>query len=150
MTIEDIRALVTDIRPVGSRVTCNPPPVDTDIDYLVLVTNDQFDSLLPDLFSQGFDIDGSEVCDPADHLSNKDTFQSFSHGDLNLIVTQDSEFFRRFLAATEVAKRLNLLVKEDRVALFQAVLYANPDMRQMPSAPWAAAVVEEDDLLGFI
>lgn len=46
-------------------------------------------------------------------------------GDVNLIVTQDNKFYDRFMAATSVAKRLNLLDKADRIALFQAVLYGN-------------------------
>lgn len=35
------------------------------------------------------------------------------------------DIYDRFIAATAVAKRLNLLDKADRIALFQAVLYAN-------------------------
>jgi hypothetical protein len=47
--------------------------------------------------------------------------------DVNLIATSDGDFFRRFLAATQVCIRLNLMNKEDRIALFQAVLYGNRD-----------------------
>ena len=44
---------------------------------------------------------------------------------VNLIVTRNDTFFNRFMAASSVAKRLNLLDKADRVAVFQAVLYGN-------------------------
>lgn len=109
---------------VGSRVTCNPPPVDTDQDVLVLIAPEQ-GHLFGELLSSGFDIDGSAVRDPSDHLAGDGTFQSFSKGDLNLIITQDPLFAQRFLAATSVAKKLNLLDKADRIDLFQAVLYGN-------------------------
>ena len=35
--IEAIRPLVRSVRAVGSRFTCEPPPVNTDEDYLVLL-----------------------------------------------------------------------------------------------------------------
>lgn len=44
-------------------------------------------------------------------------------GDLNLIVTEDKEFFSKFMAATQIARRLNVLDKGDRIALFRAVLF---------------------------
>lgn len=127
ITLDEVSRIAIAMQPVGSRVTCNPPPSDTDIDYLVLIDNVGASRLFPGLFAANFDMDGSSVCDPADHLDNEGTFQSFSKGELNLIITEDPIFYRKFLAATAVAKRLNLLLKEDRIALFQAVLYANPD-----------------------
>jgi hypothetical protein len=139
--LDDLRKKVISVTLVGSRETCNPPPVDTDQDVLVLMYEGT-GGLFGELFSVGFDIDGSQVRDPADHLGDEGTFQSFSKGDLNLIVTQDPEFHRRFLAATSVAKKLNLLEKADRIDLFQAVLYGNPvEVPQPPSA--------DDDLLGW-
>lgn len=44
-------------------------------------------------------------------------------GNINVIVTPEMEFFDRFMAATELARRFNLMEKVDRIALFQAVLY---------------------------
>jgi hypothetical protein len=122
--IGSLRSKVVSLTLVGSRTTCCPAPTDTDQDVLILITPEQ-NGLFNELLDQGFGIDGSEVCDPADHLGGKGTFQSFSLRDLNLIITQDAEFHRRFLAATCVAKRLNLMQKNDRIALFQAVLYGN-------------------------
>jgi len=52
-------------------------------------------------------------------------FKSYRLDDVNLIVTRQKRFFRKFLAATYVAKVLNLTRKRDRVSLFQAVLYGN-------------------------
>lgn len=43
------------IEPVGSRVTCNPAPQDTDEDYLVF---DHAGVVIAHLESQGFDSEG--------------------------------------------------------------------------------------------
>ena len=114
--LEDLRPLAIAIEPVGSRVTCSPPPDDTDEDWLLLVQSDpstRFAAL-------GFGQDGS----PEFYTGNDEGgFRSWRKGDLNVVTTQDPEFFERFLLATHLAKRFNLLVKADRIALFQAVLY---------------------------
>jgi len=101
--------------PVGSRVTCNPPPTDTDMDVLVLVRD--MKKFVDDAVVAGFEVGGSFIC--------KDDFTSLTRGEINLIVTQDGEFYRRFWCASRLAKRWNLLFKEDRIRLFQAVLYGN-------------------------
>ena len=101
---------------VGSRVTCNPPPINTDEDWLLHVTTDVKDRL--EAF--GFTQDGQ----PEFYTGNDaGGFRSWRLGDLNVITTQDTEFFDRFVTATNLAKRFNLLDKGDRIALFQAVLY---------------------------
>lgn len=94
----------------GSRVICDPPPDDTDYDVVVL-------KVAP------IDLTGW-TCESAcgEYVPQ---FVSYRRGKVNLIVTDDAEFYDRFVAATRVAKRLNLLKKEDRIALFQAVLYGN-------------------------
>jgi hypothetical protein len=101
---------------VGSRVTCNPPPTDTDEDWLVLV----FDRADDKLAEAGFTQDGS----PEFYTGNDNGgFRSWRRGDLNIVTTESAEFFDRFTTATDLAKRFNLLRKADRIALFQAVLY---------------------------
>lgn len=119
------RCIQTD--PVGSRVTCNPAPTDTDEDWLLLVNADTFASMYDELAYFGVTQDGScPFNESADILEADDSFASFKIGELNLIFTTDPEFYDRFMLATAVAKRLNLLEKADRIALFQAVLYGNP------------------------
>lgn len=108
---------------VGSRITCKPPVLDSDSDWLVVVTDWQ--AFVDAAASEGFEISGSV---PADELKRPDARQKFwslRRGMLNLIVTDSPTFARQFVAATSVAKRLNLLDKTDRIALFQAVLYGN-------------------------
>lgn len=109
---------------VGSRVTCNPPSVGTDLDVLVRVQNLGDAGMHPSLTRAGFEHDGSDISDRHD-FDFDSAFRSYSRGEVNLIITDDEDFHRRFMAASSVAKRLNLLHKEDRVALFQAVLYGN-------------------------
>lgn len=109
--------------PVGSRVTCNPAPTNTDADYLVY-TGDPY-VLRDKVLEAGYEIGGSLLLDANSPLEGNDRFSSYTKGEINLIVTSDEAFYKRFLAASSVAKRLNLLKKEDRIALFQAVLYGN-------------------------
>lgn len=100
---------------VGSRVTCNPPPAGTDNDILVLVRD--MASFVAKAVEAGFEIGGSFL--------DANDFTSVTRGEVNLIITAKTEFYRRFIAATRLAKRWNLLDKRDRIRLFQAVLYGN-------------------------
>lgn len=140
--IEEIRGHALLLNLVGSRETCNPPPKDTDQDVLVL-TKPGVCPVITRLFEHDFEIDGSRVEDASDHLRSEGTFQSFSKGDLNFIITCDPTFYARFMAATSIAKRLNLLDKADRIALFQAVLYGNPDASQYPPEPTPEDEIDE-------
>lgn len=111
------------VEPCGSRVTCSPAPTDTDRDYLVeIVSNasENVGSIVNHLSGYGFEWEGGEHYQDA-----ASTFMSWRRGDTNLIVTADPTFADRHRAATAVCKRLNLLNKQDRIALFQAVLYGN-------------------------
>lgn len=123
--INKIRALLgaqlIAVEPTGSRITCNPAPTDTDEDYILHVSdNNVMDRLLTDA---GWEFGGSRIPPDANYLATDGLFASYTLGDVNIIVTASDTFYRRFVAATHVAKRLNLLVKNDRIALFQAVLY---------------------------
>jgi len=123
--------VLRDTHPVGSRVTCDPPPVDTDEDWLVLVTD------VPEtrMKETGFGQDGS----PEFYTGNDaGGFRSWRKGDLNVITTQSDEFYRLFLTATYLAKRFKLQRKEDRIALFQAVLYG-VEVKNLEPEPWGAA-----------
>lgn len=120
---------------VGSRVTCNPAPTDTDQDVLVHVLARKAEDFIEAMVDAGFSVELGEGY-AADALNDGQAgrFQSYRHGNVNLIVTIDEKFYKRFVAATSVAKRFNLLQKDDRIALFQAVLYGNEceDPLQIP------------------
>ena len=102
---------------VGSRITCVPAPKDTDEDVLLLT--DDLSMLIADCIEVGFTRDG-------DHKASYPTgFVSLRNGTMNFIVTDDEEFYKKFMLATHVCKFLNLKSKADRICVFQAILYGN-------------------------
>ena len=132
-----ISAMVDRMMPCGSRVTCNPPPTDTDEDYLLFVdaqyegrrlVKDGFQRLHELEFylrSNGWEMGGSLPNDLATQVPPETRFCSWTLDELNLIITCSPEFFRRHMTASHLAKKFNLLDKGDRIALFQAILYGN-------------------------
>ena len=111
---------------VGSRITCNPPPVDTDQDVLVFIDEANADDFVWRMKQTGFNVElGEGYAEDALNSGEEDRFQSYRLGDVNLIVTVDERFYTLFSAATAMARRANLMQKEERIALFQAVLYGN-------------------------
>lgn len=122
--LPEISGLAKRITAVGSRVTCDPPPQDTDQDWLVLVDDKDFDEFAKSLIQRGWQVGGSLIPNDANYLPPNMRFNSFTLGVDNVIATASKEFHERFLSASATAKRLNLLNKEDRIALFQSVLYA--------------------------
>ena len=76
----------------------------------------EYPAIYDDLMSGGWTLGGSGDQD--------DEFESWTIGDINLILTADEDFYNRFVAATTVCARLNVLNKEDRKAIFRAVLYS--------------------------
>jgi hypothetical protein len=111
---------IVSIEPCGSRVTCDPAPLDTDEDFLVEISPKETDvgEVVNCLGGLHFHWEGGEHYQMA-----ADTFMSWRRGNVNLIVTANKRFADRHRTATWLCKRLNLLNKQDRIALFQAVLY---------------------------
>ena len=122
--MNEIRDNCIKMEPVGSRITCNPPPTDTDEDFLCLVARDKFYDLVGILVDKNYDLGGSNVVPSEDYeLEEWEGFQSYKKGITNLIVTCSIDFFDKFMVATKIAKEENLLLKEERIALFQYILY---------------------------
>lgn len=158
--INDLLKAAIKWQPVGSRVTCNPAPTDTDQDILVLVSEDRAMFFIDEMNAAGFDVElGEGYAEDALNAGEDNRFQSYRLQDTNLVVTIDPYFYDRFVAATSVAKRLNLLEKADRIALFQAVLYGNrcdadigqahepkPPVLALPAPPPAPALPSPSDL----
>lgn len=119
--VEFLINLAETIMPVGSRITCNPPPVHTDQDYLVFVSGHKQHNLDSVMSLIGAQYEDDENYRNA--TGTESAFKSYRLGNINFIVTSDSVFHERFLAATSRAKELNLTLKSERVALFQTVLY---------------------------
>jgi hypothetical protein len=119
MTLE-----VLDIELVGSRVTCTPPPTDTDQDVLILVSPDRFWEAVVHFENMGFELGGSHIEPAEDYpLDTWEGFHSYKKDDVNVILTCCEEFFDKFMIATAIAAGMNLLLKEDRIKLFQKILY---------------------------
>ena len=98
--------------PVGSRITCDPAPTDTDEDWLVYT--EDLATFLGDCVEYGFTNEGNY---------EDSNFISLRNGRHNLIVTDRKEFYDKFVLATHVCKSLNLLNKHNRIVVFQAILY---------------------------
>jgi hypothetical protein len=125
------------VEPCGSRVTCKPPPVDTDEDYLVEIVNSKNDpvsQVVAALHDFGFEWESGEHYQRA----ATDGFMSWRRvaDNINLIVTANPVFAQRHRIATALCTRLNLMDKQDRIAVFQAVLYgAKWTGPKRPAAP---------------
>ena len=106
----------------GSSYICDPPVTDTDEDFFVQAQNQDMDALGKELEDDGWSV---TYDDPEYTIEdNREIpFITARKGKQNLIIFQDDEAFIAFDKATEVAKHLNLLKKEDRVMLFQAVCW---------------------------
>lgn len=98
--------------PTGSRYICNPPVTDTDNDTVFLANG--YHDWQTILRNDGWQDCGQEYETGGD-------FHAFRKGVENYIVTEDLKFYSSYVIATEAAKALNLLKKEDRIKLFQAV-----------------------------
>lgn len=129
--VEVIKGRVLRAILVGSRVTCNPPAKGTDQDVLVLVKHIESCGINNPEFSHG---DWMEVENMHQELRNggwvlggsgdqDDDFESWTHGDVNLILTASEEFYNLFVCATALCKRLNIMDKEDRKMAFRSILY---------------------------
>ena len=122
---EQIRMHFTDdVTPAGSRITCDPAPMDTDEDWLVVCPDSEevVAKVTSYLAEEGFEWEGDtqhyqQVC--------ANGFMSWRNGHLNFIITKNADFGKRHKAATEICRRLNLMMKDQRIMLFQAVLYGN-------------------------
>jgi len=102
----------------GSREICDPAPTTTDEDFLVLDEKGTAGMLFSEL-SRSWYIEG----DFEGNYEDCNNFWSMRKGSVNVILCTSKEFYDKFVLATQVAKKLNLLEKADRVLLFQAILY---------------------------
>ena len=130
MDVEEFRNTLYAIKgwhPTGSNYICNPPVIDTDMDFIVLIKDEDYFDTIGRLSLCEWELGGSDPTPVSEAgYENADYgFASWKKGNVNLIITTSQDFYNKFVYATEVAKRQNLLKKEDRVALFQKILYGN-------------------------
>lgn len=96
---------------VGSRFICEPPPEDTDEDWLVLIDPMKAYKVYTHVEKMGYVVGGSVEVDGE--------FNSYHKGEINLIITDIPFYFSRFLKGTQAAKLLGLRRKKDRVMLIE-------------------------------
>lgn len=101
---------------VGSRVTCDPAPTDTDRDVLVLCVEGEVGDLANKMYEAG-----GELCGES-YSKDDDTIVPIRLGVDNYLLTGDREYFYRFLAVTAFAKDMNFMDKAVRKQLFAAAM----------------------------
>lgn len=99
----------------GSRYICNPPPMDTDEDYL----------LYGDLGLINIGLRHAGFKMTAEQYAGGSFFLTYRLGEYNILATDSEVLYERFAAATLLAKARNLLEKQDRIDLFQLILYGD-------------------------
>lgn len=104
----------------GSSVICDPPVTDTDIDY-VIYTNEEV-KLDTFLKCEGFT---KSYADEEEYDLEEEGFTCYRRENINLIIINERSWYRKWVLATKVARKLNLKVKADRVMLFRAILYGD-------------------------
>lgn len=111
----------------GSQEICNPAPQGRDEDWLIYIHENadperqqrRIQAAVRILFDFGFDQEGGEH-----YQIGVDThFHSFRKGKLNILLTANEQFCQRHQRATAFCKKLNVMDKEDRIALFRCFLY---------------------------
>ena len=113
--------------PTGSNYICNPPVTNTDVDEMFLV--DDLQEVNFQLTGLGWTKCGLEEETYQDKPSH---WAAYRKENMNALLTTNLKYFMDFFKATEEAKHLNLLNKEDRVALFQKILGEEPKKKKVP------------------
>ena len=101
----------------GSSYICNPPVLNTDIDYAVLCKSDWRADLDADLRNAGYIPSTDYGILYGDFLSYRKSIAT-ELVTTNLIVFYDERRYKIFNYCTFLAKKLNLLNKDERVRFF--------------------------------
>lgn len=110
-----LQELGCEIYCVGSRTIQQGFTDESDYDFLVFKAKP-----LPEVMEDlGYNLEkGSAHYEPSEGQ-----FNSWRKGSVNIILTKDNLFKLKFLLANNTAKALRLVKREERVRLFQKVLY---------------------------
>ena len=99
----------------GSREICDPPVLTTDVDWVVLIEDDPIKTKVCALMM----LTGL-AAKPGKEGYEPDNVNLYV-GDVNVIVLSTKEQFAKWYVVTAAAKQMNLLLRRDRVDVFNAV-----------------------------
>lgn len=120
---EQIASLIRRMDKFGSKYVCNPAPLGCDEDWLILATN--VTELCETLHKDGYAYDGNG--------SDYGIFTSMRKGELNLVVTDNEDFYKASTRATEFCNEFNIKDKTDRMEVHHiarralGVMYSKED-----------------------
>jgi len=110
--------LWVDIYQTGSSVICNPPVLDTDEDYVIYTNKES--QLRKWLLANGV----TQSCeDKEEYDLESEAMDCYRKDNINLIVVYNKTTHSKWVVATKLARKLNLLKKEQRITLFKYILY---------------------------
>ncbi len=128
---------------VGSRYICNPPPMDTDLDILVLAhptAKQKLDKALEEWLGKRPEHNEEYGNSP---------FLSVRKGEVNLLLTYSKGFYQKFVAAANICKKLNVLSKEDRITL-HGLIIGDPDQYRQANNGFEALLKKQKAILGAL
>lgn len=110
------------IHPTGSRFICDPPVMDTDDDYIVL--GQHISQVVEELRADGWEADSERYRGSVTRGYTEDgpQFVSARKGNVNYIITDDEEYYDKYVVATLASKEYNLREKWQRIRMFHAVI----------------------------
>lgn len=110
--LHQLKALlpVASIHPTGSRYVCNPPVMNTDIDFVIYSQS----SVAARLLKAGFNV--TSLKEYA-QVIDKSKFKCWRRGKVNLVVTHDKAFAEAFQTGTHISKRFNVKEKWHRIVI---------------------------------
>lgn len=99
---------------------CTPPPQYTDDDYILLYSSaialkEAVDRCLASDWALGGSL--------AIHNKGHNIFYSLKKGDLNLVMTDNEDWYSKMLCATKICMELNEHDKQERIKIFEAIVY---------------------------
>lgn len=119
-----------DCQETGSKYICNPPVLNTDEDWIFDCSAEgQMEAA--DKFLKIHDF---FMCDMAEDEYDdiRANFTPYRLGYMNFILCNNKSFYKKFVFATELAADMNLLDKDNRIRLFQAILYNKINGEEYP------------------
>jgi hypothetical protein len=104
------------IYPFGSRYVCDPPVMNTDVDFLVYSDDDITATLLAAGYSNNrHDQNYFGISTP------EKTFSTWRRGVVNLVVMSNRQFLLENLIATYICKDRNIQQKYHRIIVYEAM-----------------------------